>query len=107
MKIISPKNKLYFFTIDKENALDVDFLKGYLLNDNKKLLSDLEFIRQILDLYNLLNMEKIAEFYQVEIIDNNVVLSIKRKSEWDHFEMKSLFVNYTQTELNAFLKTLK
>jgi hypothetical protein len=107
MQIISPKNKLYFFTIDKENALDVEFLKGYLLNDNLKLLNDLEFIRQILDLYNLLNMEKIAEFYQIEIIDNNVVLSIKRKIEWDHFEMKALSVNYTQTELNAFLKTLK
>ena len=87
--------------------MDVNFLKGYLLNENEKLLSDFEFIRQILDLYNLLNMEELAEFYQVEIIDNNVVLSIKRRSEWDHFEMRALSVNYTQTELNAFLKTLK
>ena len=87
--------------------MDVNFLKGYLLNENEKLLSDFEFIRQILDLYNLLNMEELAEFYQVEIIDNNVVLSIKRKSEWQNFEMKCLAVNYTKIELNAFLKTLK
>ena len=96
MKIISPKNQLYFFTIDRDNALNVDYLKGHLLNEKKKLLNDYEFIKQILDLFNLLNMEEPAQFYQIEIIENNVILSIKKEDGWKHLEMKALSVNYTQ-----------
>lgn len=107
VKIINRYNKIYTFDIKKENQLDLEFLKSFLLDNNQENLNNLEFIRQCLDMINLLSMEKLGNHYRIEIKDLNIILAINRNLDWDWFEMRALHVNFTKSQLKSFIETLK
>ena len=105
MKIIK-KDNYYVFNLNEKNKLDNNYIKSYLFDNNSKLLENKEFIRQILDLGNLLTMEPIGEEYHISIKECNVMLIIYRDFDWHYFEMKALNVNFTKPDLNNFIESL-
>ena len=52
-------------------------------------------------------MEDIGDHYRIEVKNNNVILAINRNIDWNWYEMRVLNVNFSKSQLDAFLKTLK
>ena len=66
-----------------------------------------KFVFQVLDMINLISMEDIGDHYRIEVKNNNVILAINRNIDWNWYEMRVLNVNFSKSQLDAFLKTLK
>lgn len=56
---------------------------------------------------NLISMEDIGDYYRIEVKNNNVILAINRDIDWNWYELRALNVNFSKSQLDAFLKTLK
>lgn len=107
LKILDSNSKVYSFDINKENELKLNFLKSFLFNTSPKEVNNIKFVRQVIDMINLLSMEDLGNHYRIEVKNGNVTLAINRELEWHWFEMRALNVNFTKAQLDAFLKTLK
>ena len=87
MFIFEPGPGIYNVIVQERGKLDLIHLKEYILNSNYKRSKDTGFIQKILNLFELLMLNSQDGCYQINIIGNEITLSIFRNKRWIHFKI--------------------